>query len=192
MSGKNSVAEIIRGLVAEWTEPELEEFVEIARTLSGNSGRFIARTLGEVAEFFRIHPQTAKEWHSAQGMPGKAGEYDLSEIVRWRIERITSALPLSQLTREKGEIENARRRLKLEIERKEVVNRAEAEAEFRTMARRIVARLLALPDEMATEIAPQQRSETLSRMRGLIQSALREISDWSREGPKVEEGVKDD
>ncbi len=51
-----------------------------------NINTHIVSTLGDVAEFFGVQEQTCRTWRlRADPMPGHPGEWNLSEIVRWRI-----------------------------------------------------------------------------------------------------------
>ncbi|MFO8014360.1 MAG: hypothetical protein R6X20_13770 [Phycisphaerae bacterium] len=53
------------------------------RELKTKGERWIVRTLGDVARFFRLTYDTIKTWRR-QGMPGTAGKFDLAEVVAWR------------------------------------------------------------------------------------------------------------
>ncbi len=47
---------------------------------------YVVPTLGAVAEFFGVQEQTCRTWRlRADPMPGQPGEWNLSEIARWRI-----------------------------------------------------------------------------------------------------------
>ena len=51
-----------------------------------NAKRWRVKTLAEVAAFFGVSPETVRHWRGA-GLPGKAGCWELSAIVRWRVAR---------------------------------------------------------------------------------------------------------
>ena len=47
---------------------------------------YVVATLGAVAAFFGVQEQTCRTWRlRADPMPGEPGEWNLSEIARWRI-----------------------------------------------------------------------------------------------------------
>lgn len=71
--------------------------------------KFIVPTLAEVAAFFGVAPQTAKQWRSGpDGMPGDVGGYDLAQIVKWRIERERQAGRQSREGSNKEKLEEAK------------------------------------------------------------------------------------
>lgn len=48
----------------------------------------ILRTLGEVAAFFGVQPQTVRAWRmESPPMPGEPGRYDLDQIEAWKAQR---------------------------------------------------------------------------------------------------------
>lgn len=50
---------------------------------------WMVRSLGDVARFFGVHPDTVKGWRRV-GMPGKTAAWDLAEIVAWRNGKVKS------------------------------------------------------------------------------------------------------
>jgi len=48
----------------------------------GAIDEFVARTIDQVARFFRVNRRTVAEWR-AEGCPGSRGAYPLSEVVQW-------------------------------------------------------------------------------------------------------------
>ena len=74
----------LRRLTELATTPEQLRAVEAV--LLAREGRFVVETLGEVAAFFGVQEQTVRTWRlRADPMPGSPGEWNLSEITRWRI-----------------------------------------------------------------------------------------------------------
>ena len=76
------------------------------------------KTLAEVAEFFGYAVQTVKNWRTeTPPMPGGGPEgYDLSEVVKWKIDRLNSV----GVRHEKHMQDLERGRVKLEGERLEL------------------------------------------------------------------------
>jgi phage terminase Nu1 subunit (DNA packaging protein) len=76
------------------------------------------KTLAEVAEFFGYAVQTVKNWRTeTPPMPGGGSEgYDLSEVVKWKIDRLNSV----GVRHEKHMQDLERGRVKLEGERLEL------------------------------------------------------------------------
>lgn len=50
--------------------------------------QWIAKSQSEVSRFCRVTVSAVRKW-AADGMPGRPGRYDLSEIHAWRLERET-------------------------------------------------------------------------------------------------------
>lgn len=81
----------------------------------------------------------------------------------------------TELECEKLELENARRRLKLEAERGRLVLREAVKTKNERLFHRIRARLEATPEELASSLPPEIRSDYLADGRQKISLLLREL-----------------
>lgn len=123
---QNINADYLKSLALEADTPE--DF-EAARDLllehkarlqahAANKPRWQANTLAEVAEFFGLAVQTVKNWRTeTPPMPGGGPDgYDLSEVVKWKIDKLNSV----GVRHEKHMQDLERGRVKLEGERLEL------------------------------------------------------------------------
>jgi hypothetical protein len=122
-------------------------------------------TLREVAAFFGVAVQTAKQWRTEpEPMPGKPGAFNLSACVRWRIqrERRSARQPaegskLQKLEEEKLTVDLQTKQTRLELLRGALVETDEVTGlferaihEHNSQADQLKERLLVLlPDGLA-------------------------------------------
>ena len=69
---------------------------------NGHANPFVVSKLAEVADFFGVALQTVKQWRVDAGgaMPGTSGAFNLRDVARWRMSRITDRSPAAdQLTK---------------------------------------------------------------------------------------------
>lgn len=145
--------------------------------------RFVVRSLADVAEFFDVALQTAKQWRSERPpMPGEAdangrGRFDLAEIVRWRLakaerQETRELTEKRELEKRKLEIEIEAKQLKLDQERGRLVLRDDVAAGNRRVFAHIRARVEAIAEEMAASLTADQVVD----MKNKIHLALRDLS----------------
>lgn len=144
-------------------------------------------TLGEVAEFFGVSPQTVRTWrmHSPP-MPGAPGHWLLPEIVRWKCDR-TSSNDLATAKREQdlklGQIELEQRQLDLAKEKGQVLDRADVELWAATALIEAREMVMSLPEMLATSSPPEQRdfirSETDRHCRDVLVALSRRLESDS-------------
>lgn len=83
-------------LLASAETPEdlaaIEQLLAEQEARTAAVGKWRARTLAEVAQFFGLAVQTVKQWRTeSPPMPGGDGGYDLSEVVRWRLAKLQNS-----------------------------------------------------------------------------------------------------
>lgn len=112
--------------------------------------KYLARTLGQVAEFFGVEVQTVKEWRKHPDMPGKAGAWPLDEIARWKLYRASRANGAGDGDGEpKGtELVAQRRAVLLDIE----IAQKKGELIEVDIVERLVARHVAVHNTLADEL----------------------------------------
>ena len=140
---------------------------------------FRVRTLGDVAAFFGVAPDTVKKWRSRpNGMPGTPGNWRLDEIAQWKVARMGDLKPHDE---KRDELEM--RRLEIDVESKQLalqkkagglVDRAAAIATIAEMFNRVKVRLECSPYDMASRAPQAIRAEMVAEFR-LI---LKEFESW--------------
>ena len=157
---------------------------------SSRSGDFVVSTLSAVAGFFGVHPKTCGIWRQeTPPMPGSEGRYDLKDIVRWRLAKVSHS-DLSDATKReqlrKLELSNRAAVLALSRERAELVYRVDVERWAAVAITELREGVLQLPEMLAAS-APAElknfvREETDRHCRGLLEVTrrrleLRELND---------------
>ena len=146
------------------TNPTEEQMIEIENLLAGNDpdrGRWTESTLTGVAQFFGVALSTIKAWRASRPqMPGTDGHWPLAEIASWRHARlIVSDLTTDQkqATLEATRLANDAKRLELDRQRGQLLDRADVELwasvaliEFRCM-------VMSLPERLSTSAPPEMR-----------------------------------
>ena len=126
---------------------------------SEGPGRFVAKSLSEVAEFFGLHIQTVKQWRQeSPAMPGEPGNYPLPEITRWRLAKInrnelSDELKIEQVEKLRVATESAR--IDLEKLKGSVLDRADVELWAAVALTELREGVLQLPEMLAAS-APQE------------------------------------
>ena len=162
---------------------EAESLLSSVETSQEAPGRFVARTIAEVAEFFGLALQTCKEWRSAAPpMPGEPGNYPLPEIVRWRLNKLSHNETSDELRAEqvqKLRVQTESARIDLEKLKASVLDRADVELWASVALTEIREGIMQLP-EMLTASAPQDlkdfvRSETERHCRDTLTALARRL-----------------
>jgi hypothetical protein len=130
-SGLSYLAELLASAESEQDLRAIEELIAEQESRTAQAGRWRARTLAEVAQFFGVATQTVKQWRTeTPPMPGTEGAWDLSEIVRWKMDRLSgltarSAKAMQDL--ERGKVKLQAEQLELEQLKASLVERADVE-----------------------------------------------------------------
>lgn len=162
---------------------ELIEEFERSKGSGATAARWIAATLGEVAEFFGVEAQTVREWRTgAKPMPGSEGTWDLSAIAQWRCNRLKS-LGANAKSQEEIDLDMAikredhkKRLLANQIKAKTVADRATMigkVAEMNNEARMLIE---AIPDNLSPLLPPEIRSEGTAKIRQDIALILKKMA----------------
>lgn len=115
-------------------------------------------TLPQVAEFFGVSLSTVKDWRAA-GMPGvaglgaKLGSFDVREVARWRISKITERSPgAEQLAR----LEAAKRAGEIKIQNIKIKQLEEQLIDI-DIVEHLITRLVVEHNAIADELAERVR-----------------------------------
>lgn len=133
----------------------------IAERESKRGAKWCVETLGEVAEFFGLSPQTVRTWRmQSPPLPGSPGRWSLPEIVQWKLER-TAINDLATAKKEQdlklGAIELQQRELELAKDKGDLLDRAQVELWAATALIEAREMVMALPEMLATSSPPEQR-----------------------------------
>ena len=162
---------------------DLNAAMEAVETSQDTPGRFALSTLGEVAEFFGVALQTAKEWRQASPpLPGDPGNYPLKEIVRWRLARLSRNELSDELRHEqvdKLRVQTEAARIELEKLKASILDRHDVELWAATALVELREGIMQLPEMLAAS-APQElknfaRDEAERHCRGVLISAARRL-----------------
>ncbi len=116
-------------------------------------GRWSASSLGEVADLFGAALQTVKQWRTeVPPMPGKDGCYPLKEIIQWRRNKDLQtdlAAAKRQQDFDLGQIQVEFKRLELEREKQQILNRDDVELWAATALIELREGVMQLPELLA-------------------------------------------
>lgn len=147
---------------------------------SEGPGRFVAKSLSEVAEFFGLHIQTVKQWRQeSPAMPGSEGNWDLAQIVRWRHAKIMQTDVLqSQRTEalESTRLKNEQLRLAIAQKNGELIAKDEVELDIRLAISRLNNHLASLGHAVSL-VVPGDKAQTIATVDEVVRRAMREVSD---------------
>lgn len=160
-----------------------EELAALLATHDASSGRWIAGTLSEVAEFFGVATTTVKGWRmEAPPMPGSDAGWPLDAITRWRHAKLTTSdivTAQKQATLEATQLANEARRLELSKERGELLDRTDVERWAATALIEVREMLMQLPEILATSSPPEfaafVREESDRHVRQLLTALRRRL-----------------
>ena len=140
-----------------------------------------------VAAFFDVSEETVRQWKK-QGCPETSAPYDLAEIRRWREARLKrqwanagTDASKTELERQKLQIDNEHRLLRLRQDAGELVSREETKAEMVRMFHRLRGRLESIPEEIAASVPPALRDEVIATLRHKMRLVCKEIENWGRD-----------
>ncbi|MCX7392538.1 MAG: hypothetical protein NTW75_00250 [Planctomycetales bacterium] len=159
--------------------------------------RWAVATLTEVATFFKVATSTVKGWRAeSPPMPGNDGAWPLDAIAGWRHQKnIGSDLATSQkqATLEATQLTNDSRRLDLDKQRGEVLDKAAVELWAATALIEARCMIMSLPERLSTSAPPEMRSfireETDRHCRDVLTSLRRRLEmdeiDENERQPRV-------
>jgi hypothetical protein len=158
-------------MLAECETPEdLAALEALAAEIPVQPEPRILRTLGEVAAFLGVQPQTVRAWRmESPPMPGEPGRYDLDAIEAWKAQRaLRNELPgMAELNVASQRAELARRlesvrgkQLRNEILTERVVSLREVNRDALTGLSIVDSRLKRLPTEVAANV-PEELAEVI-------------------------------
>lgn len=166
----------------DFAQYDLWEADVVAR--EAKQGKWIARTLGEVAEFLGVALQTVKQWRmETPAMPGDDGKYDLQQVVKWRLDKVLQsdlAAAKRQQDFELGKIQVETKQIELDREKGLILDRHDVELWAAQQIVRARETIMQLPEMLAAS-APQDlkdfvRSEADRHCRGVLDSLSRGAS----------------
>lgn len=130
-----------------------------------------------VAQLFSMSESGVVEWETLHGLPMTInGEYDLAELVKWRIERakqgagIESAGKVPALSHQKLEQEVRMRRLRADILESALLQREEVKVAHDELVTLVSSRL----DEIAAQAASACPPEVAGRVFEIVDNAVRQ------------------
>jgi phage terminase Nu1 subunit (DNA packaging protein) len=184
----DSLKQLISAATTEQEIQELEALLLGTQMTQGEPepSRWMARTLGEVAEFFGMQLQTVKEWRTGpQPMPGEEGKWPLSEIAQWRDARMRPGMR-SELDEKRQaaevrlkEMQAKRAELKYRKEQGELVERSAVASVLARICTEIRTRLEAIAPEVGTTAPPDLRREIVRDVANKVAMALRKLAGLS-------------
>ena len=167
--------------VADFAEYDRIEAEVLAR--EALQGKWIASTLGEVAEFFGMALQTVKQWRmETPPMPGSDGKYPLQQITQWRLNKVSQsdlAAAKRQQDFELGRIQVETKQIELDREKALILDRQDVELFVATALVELRETIMQLPEKLAAS-APQElkdfvRSESDMHCRDSLIAASRRL-----------------
>lgn len=152
------------------TAEDLAAFDALAAELPVETEPRIVRTLGEVAAYLGVQPQTVRAWRmESPPMPGEPGRYDLDQIEAWKAQRAsrneTPGMAEVNVASQRAELwrrlESVRgKQLKNEILTERVVSLREVNRDALTGLSIVDSRLKRLPTEVAANV-PEELAEVI-------------------------------
>ena len=126
------------------------------------AGRWIVKTLAEVAEALGYARQTVNQWRSEPGMPGEPGAYPVPAIAQWRIAKLRGtggdlATAKKEQDLELGKVELETKRMELAKERGELLDAGDVERWAATALIEAREMVMSLPEMLATSSPPELR-----------------------------------
>ena len=167
----------------------VEDFAEYDRieaeieAREASHGRWLATSLGEVADLFGAALQTVKQWRTeVPPMPGVDGRYPVKEIIQWRRNKDLQtdlAAAKRQQDFELGRIQVETKQIELDREKGLILDRQDVELFVATALVELRETIMQLPEKLAAS-APQDlkdfvRSESDMHCRDSLIAASRRL-----------------
>jgi len=127
------------------------------------TGRWVVKTLGEVAAALGYAAQTVNQWRAEVGMPGRLGAWPIPEIAQWRFAKLRGggggdlATAKKELDIELGKVELESKRMELAKDRGDLLERADVVRFVATACIEFRELCLQLPEMLATSSPPEMR-----------------------------------
>ena len=141
----------------------VEELIAENESKNGKqpAGRWVVKTLKEVAEALGYARQTVNQWRSEPGMPGQPGAYPIPEIAQWRFAKLRGGGDLATAKKEQdlelGKVELETKRMELAKDRGELLERDDVELFVATALIEAREMVMSLPEMLATSSPPELR-----------------------------------
>lgn len=148
-----------------------------------------ATSLQQVAEYFKVAPQTVQYWRQ-KGMPGKSrGRYDLSKITLWRQQNIGPAYngkeqkdpeehrTERELKEKILEQDLILKEIKAQEAKKELMPRAEYHDRLRAAGQAISRALMAADDALAAKVVGLREKEGKLVIRDYMRKLCERLAD---------------
>lgn len=181
MSSANS--SYLSELIASAETPEdlaaIDQLIAEQERQQASVGRWVVKTLSDVAEFFGLATQTVKQWRTEPvPMPGVDGGYDLREVVRWRVDKLQggtarSAKQIQDL--ERGQVKLAAERLELERLRDSLVSRQDVEEWAEVVLSEARDLIMQIPGAVSAVCALQDRDTVFEQADAMVRDTLQAL-----------------
>lgn len=180
-SGTSYLVELLASAETEQDLRAVEELIAEEETRTARAGKWTAKTLAEVAQFFGVATQTVKQWRTeTPPMPGSEGAWDLAEIVRWKLDKLSgmtarSAKALQDL--ERGKVKLQAEQLELQQLKATLVERSEVEEWATTVLTEARNLFLQIPGAVSAVCAAHDREPVHEQAEMLVRETLQCLYD---------------
>lgn len=164
LESNNSLSELLGSVESAEDFAAMEELISENETKQPKPvGRWVVKTLGEVAAALGYAAQTVNQWRSEVGMPGRLGAWPIPEIAQWRFAKLRGsgggdlATAKKELDIELGKVELESKRMELAKARNELLDRADVVRFFATACIEFRELINHLPEMLATSSPPEMR-----------------------------------
>jgi hypothetical protein len=148
-----------------------------------NRDRFLLHTLSEVADMFGVDEHTVRVWRlKTPPMPGEPGKWPLKEIIHWRcnwIQQTDLAAAKRQQDFDLGQLQVESKRLELEREKQQILNREDVELWAATALIELREGVMQLPELLAAIVSQELkdfiRAEADRHCRDLLLATQRRL-----------------
>lgn len=165
-----------------------EELAEIGAKLGG---KWVAKTLAEVAEFAGVTQHTAKAYRTEKPpLPGKPGAYPLDEIFQWAVNRARrdSGYTKSDAARRREEADadvkrEHARRLKREnaFAEGDLISKSDNQRELSVINTTIRDHFLGMPERVCASMPPSERDFIREELLRQVEADLIMLDDRFKE-----------
>lgn len=180
-SDRDSLRELLDSAKTLEDFSAIEDLIEEQERQRQEADKWIAATLGEVAEFFGLTVQAVKQWRmETPPVPGDHGRYPLKDIVAWRLGRLNGSTTLEakrQADVESVRLVNEKRAMDNAIKRGTLIEREEVERDMALLWSRLVIRLQSIADKIANLVPAEQKPATKQRIEQEIHIMQKEFTD---------------
>lgn len=147
---------------------------------------WIVSTQREVARFFDVQFSRVRRWVD-EGMPGRAGRYDLSRIVRWRETKD----PEAKARAKRAQIKAEREESDWNREKGNLIEREDHEETIEVVIAIFREGLLNLAGSLASDVAPRRTTrDCYVRIKERFHDLLTDLADGHTNGSKAKKRKK--